>query len=360
MINTLLVKKKKALKYKIILGLLGTMIPFLLFGLILFIFAAMLGGIDYEGGISENNLIQNSEINFFFADKEINHTVLNLVNAFEYIVGEEVTVTESGDKQRNTILKAKPIPGIQIRVKAADIISPIDGIININSTTNSYYVQNDNETYYIHGNLQLLVSPNTKVKKGDIIARANGVLSMSVKAEETNWEWSTYYPEYYYWLTRKNVFPLLAPPDKIIYTYTSLFGNRSDPFTKEVSYHNAVDIAVPVWTTVLAVEDGVIEKAGKNDASGIYVVLVSKDNKRRYSFLHLTSILAKEGTEVEKGQKIALSGNTGRSTGPHLHFGMYSIETNEYIDPYPGLKHWEKNMNYSEVVEKEIDTPKNY
>ncbi|WP_375397663.1 M23 family metallopeptidase [uncultured Sphingomonas sp.] len=102
-------------------------------------------------------------------------------------------------------------------------------------------------------------------------------------------------------------------------TFTSNFGVRTDPFTGTAAFHAGVDMPVKVGTPVYATADGIVEKA---ERSGGYGNLVEIDHGRgietRYG--HLSQILVVAGQRVKRGQLIALSGSTGRSTGPHLHY----------------------------------------
>ncbi len=82
-------------------------------------------------------------------------------------------------------------------------------------------------------------------------------------------------------------------------------------------YHTGVDYAVPVGTDVLAVADGKIENASWGSAYGTQ--LVQKLDGGWFIYAHLSSTLVKPGDKVSEGQVIAKSGNTGNSTGPHLH-----------------------------------------
>jgi murein DD-endopeptidase MepM/ murein hydrolase activator NlpD len=111
---------------------------------------------------------------------------------------------------------------------------------------------------------------------------------------------------------------------------SSKFGNRIHPITQVAKFHNGVDIAVPVGTPVVAPEDGKIIEVSQNAAAGKTVVMISKKG-RRYGFAHLSLQLAKVGDEVHMGTAIAQSGNSGASTGPHLHFTVK--ENNIWIDP---------------------------
>lgn len=100
---------------------------------------------------------------------------------------------------------------------------------------------------------------------------------------------------------------------------TSSFGWRHDPFTGEKAFHAGVDVAVPVGTPVPAVADGEVEYAGAMGGYGNLVV-VRHPGGQRSLYGHLDSLSVRAGDGVATGQLVGLSGNSGRSTGPHLHF----------------------------------------
>jgi len=85
-------------------------------------------------------------------------------------------------------------------------------------------------------------------------------------------------------------------------------------------YHTGIDMAVPVGTKIIAVADGKIEPAnwGKNYGTQA----VQKFDGGWVIYAHLSKLDVKPGDKVTKGQQIGLSGNTGNSSGPHLHFEM--------------------------------------
>lgn len=85
-------------------------------------------------------------------------------------------------------------------------------------------------------------------------------------------------------------------------------------------YHTGVDYAIKSGTEVLAVADGKIEPANWGKSYGIQAV--QKVEGGWVIYAHLSKLEVKSGDKVVKGQKIGLSGNTGNSSGPHLHFEM--------------------------------------
>ena len=105
-------------------------------------------------------------------------------------------------------------------------------------------------------------------------------------------------------------------------TIMSRFGYRTHPVTGERKMHNGVDISAPIGTSVFSPVDGEVMEAYTCQYGGGLTLTVANENKEvRFSFAHLNSVALPIGAKVKKGQKVAESGNTGTSTGPHLHFG---------------------------------------
>lgn len=110
---------------------------------------------------------------------------------------------------------------------------------------------------------------------------------------------------------------------------TCAYGYRLDPFNHTPSFHHGVDIGAPEGTAVYAVRDGTVERVSENKTYGINIILKSGISEMRYA--HLSTVLVNEGDTVKKGDIIARSGNTGKSTGPHLHFEVKI--SGQYINP---------------------------
>ena len=100
---------------------------------------------------------------------------------------------------------------------------------------------------------------------------------------------------------------------------SSGFGKRKAPKRGASTYHKGVDFAVPIGTAVMASCGGTVTRAGWGSGYG-YCVYIQHPDGRSTRYGHLSKVLVKAGQTVSQGQKIALSGNTGVSTGPHLHF----------------------------------------
>ena len=104
------------------------------------------------------------------------------------------------------------------------------------------------------------------------------------------------------------------------YRLSSSFNpRRLHPVTGRVSPHNGTDFAMPIGTPIIAPANGRVERVSSHHAAGRYVV-IRHDNGYRTRYLHLSRPLVSQGDRVTMGERIALSGNTGRSTGPHLHY----------------------------------------
>ena len=116
---------------------------------------------------------------------------------------------------------------------------------------------------------------------------------------------------------------------------SSGFGWRVSPVTGGPEYHTGVDISVPAGTGVRAVADGRILYAGWLSGYG-WTIKIAHINGVVSTYAHLSAILCGRGTYVYAGQRIGLSGNSGLSTGPHLHFAI--SRNAEYVNPLPLLK----------------------
>ncbi len=100
---------------------------------------------------------------------------------------------------------------------------------------------------------------------------------------------------------------------------TSGFGMRRDPFTHHMRFHGGIDLACRPGTKVYAARSGVVTFAGYKGNYG-FAVEVSHSHGYSSIYGHLSRIFVRPGLEVNTGTVLGLSGNTGRSTGPHLHF----------------------------------------
>jgi murein DD-endopeptidase MepM/ murein hydrolase activator NlpD len=112
---------------------------------------------------------------------------------------------------------------------------------------------------------------------------------------------------------------LRYPLDRI--HIASSFGMRRHPITGINQMHNGVDYSALTGTPVYAVAEGKVIKSTYSESAGNYIAIKHKDSYSSY-YLHLSKRSVGEGAYVKARQVIGLSGNTGTSTGPHLHFGF--------------------------------------
>ena len=110
---------------------------------------------------------------------------------------------------------------------------------------------------------------------------------------------------------------------------TSPYGKRKDPFTGKASHHCGIDLKARN-EEVKAMFDGYVESIGQDSRSGRYIVL--RHGNYLISYCHLSQVSAREGEELLAGDVVGITGNTGRSTGEHLHITCRL--NGERIDPY--------------------------
>lgn len=113
--------------------------------------------------------------------------------------------------------------------------------------------------------------------------------------------------------------PSIRPADG---WFTSRFAYRISPFTNKREFHSGLDIASRIGTKIIAPADGVVASIKKSDGMGISITI-----NHGYGFKtiygHLSKVLVTKGQAVKRGSEIALMGNTGRSTGSHLHYEVH-------------------------------------
>lgn len=107
------------------------------------------------------------------------------------------------------------------------------------------------------------------------------------------------------------------------YRISSSFNpRRLHPVTRAIRPHNGTDFATPMRTPVVAAGDGVVNRVVRHRYAGLYIE-IQHGSKYRTRYLHLNKAYVRKGQKVSRGQKIALTGNSGRSTGPHLHYEFH-------------------------------------
>jgi murein DD-endopeptidase MepM/ murein hydrolase activator NlpD len=118
---------------------------------------------------------------------------------------------------------------------------------------------------------------------------------------------------------------------------SSRYGVRGNPFGRGHEFHNGVDFVIDTGTPILASGPGVVEAAGYEGPNGNRVA-INHGFGYRSVYAHLSKVQVKPGDQVKRGQIVGLSGNTGRSSGPHLHYTLYyhgkTINPDRYLKPH--------------------------
>lgn len=114
---------------------------------------------------------------------------------------------------------------------------------------------------------------------------------------------------------------------------------RKNPVTGRIAPHKGVDFSMPIGTPIIAPADGVVVKVSYQAGGAGRYVMLRHGREYQTVYMHLSRPLVKPGQSVKKGQRIALSGNTGRSTGPHLHYEFHinGVAVNPMKVKLPGM-----------------------
>ena len=128
---------------------------------------------------------------------------------------------------------------------------------------------------------------------------------------------------------------LFKDPLGVSWRMSSPYGYRPDPFTGVRSFHTGIDMVAPLGTSIKASMAGKVAAAGYNQVYGNYVI-VSHSGGYQTLYAHMTTILVKQGQNVNQGSVLGKLGSTGYSTGPHLHFSVY--KNGQLINPLSVLK----------------------
>ena len=211
------------------------------------------------------------------------------INKVEKVQGIiKITGEELADSKENRIIKIKDTP---------TYINTNENLKNINGLNKKNYKSGIKENVIENINVKNIVD-NQEVQRIQNIQNEN--------------------------INNKNFGKILWPvkSGKI----TSKFGNRNHPVLKSVKFHRGVDIAVSLGTPVYAGIRGIVTFAGKRGNYGNLVEIEGSDGiKVRYA--HLSKINVVAGQRVSDGEKVAETGNTGMSTGPHLHYEIIVDES---------------------------------
>lgn len=122
---------------------------------------------------------------------------------------------------------------------------------------------------------------------------------------------------------------------------TEAFGYRTHPITKSRAFHYGIDIANVRGTPIYATADGIVQEVGRQKNFGKYIHIKHQFGYET-KFAHLQKIYVSTGQEVKRGDIIGTLGNTGRSTGSHLHYEV--IRYNKHRNPYYYLNKFKEDI----------------
>ncbi len=123
------------------------------------------------------------------------------------------------------------------------------------------------------------------------------------------------------YLIIKAIRRMKQPVNPVTGKVTSPFGKRNAPVNGASTVHNGVDISVPEGTIVRSPWDGHVSDTYTDNAGGLQMIVVH-NNGYRTGYAHLSGFIAEEGDIVKAGDAICRTGNSGNTTGPHLHFTL--------------------------------------
>jgi murein DD-endopeptidase MepM/ murein hydrolase activator NlpD len=149
--------------------------------------------------------------------------------------------------------------------------------------------------------------------------------------------------------------PAILPADGRL---VSGYGMRRHPILRVQRMHHGIDIVVPIGTPVYAPGDGVINRTGFEAGYGRYLEIHHPKTGYYTFFAHLSEVPSnmRRGTRVERGQQVALSGNTGRSTGPHLHYEVRDSD-GRTLNPLLFIAPSVTPARYRELLEEAESSP---
>ena len=290
----------------------------------------------FEFGVKNIDFDENVEVVQAYVDADKISTLEEAIEAvtktsekskkYEVVSGDTLGgIAQKNDMSIEDIIKLNsasiPDESAMLRVGDEITISSPEPELSVVRTERRYYEENydadviyiDNDEWYTN-QTEVIQQPVTGFRKvvADVTYRNAELVGSEILYEDVAVE---------------AVAKIVKRGTKIPPTYvypvwgriSSGFGRRKAPKKGASTYHKGVDFAVPIGTAVMASCGGTVTRAGWGSGYG-YCVYIQHPDGRSTRYGHLSKVLVKAGQQVSQGQKIALSGNTGVSTGPHLHF----------------------------------------
>ncbi len=173
--------------------------------------------------------------------------------------------------------------------------------------------------------------------------------------KEVTFQRSSYEQIFLQYENNKVIFSSLPAVKPMVGTYSYHgFGMRMDPFVGALKRHEGVDIHNDVGTPVYATGDGIVEFTGPTGSGYGIALEINHGYGYKSWYAHLSKCVAKSGQKVKRGSLIAYSGNTGRSTGPHLHYEV--IRNGEKQNP---VEYFVDDVDFEKIRAQLVDNKKN-
>lgn len=234
----------------------------------------------------------------------------------------ELWYSNSAKSQPLMIFRYIPLPSEDIFSVAAAFNVPYDTLATLNGWDSPGLLRTGNEILIPNtpGVFVPAVPKNKWEESLSETTRNSDVISVAIKLKNNESKVFRFYPGDKLSSEERISFldSLFSSPMKKA-RITSHFGYRSDPLSGKLSFHSGVDFRAPVGTPVFAVRDGKVQDIGILEIYGLYII-IDHDGGYQTVYAHLDEVLVKIGQLVGAGYQIALSGDSGISTGPHLHF----------------------------------------
>jgi len=330
---------------------------------------------------------------FSFANKEnaefIAPVKSDVSDVFDYVINpsdnytpsifplqypDGVRLTASHGMRVHPILKVERMhEGIDLSTRKGNpVLATADGVVKeagiINEVSRGKIVRIKHgdiyETVYAHLS-DIAVKKGDKIKRGDIIGKAGATGNSTVphlhyEVKGTNKGFldpvdfiNDYDFESRYLMdTEDSNTPSIMPVlENELVRLTSGFGKRQHPILKVEKMHEGVDFALPVGKKVVATARGTINKVVRSDSGFGNYVSVDHSGLYQTFYAQLSEINVRSGQKVERGDVIALSGNSGTSTGPHLHYEVRNAH-GKALDPLDFINSYSFKPKVSEKSAK--------
>jgi len=166
------------------------------------------------------------------------------------------------------------------------------------------------------------------VMKAEAIRESLSVLLRQAELQDSTFTRMANYVEWLHkrWAERPSIWPVSG-------RITSPYGYRYHPIYGYNMLHEGIDIANKIWTPVFATADGIVKMAGIKDYYGRIVILEHPQSGFETAYAHLQRTAVTEGQVIKRGDLIGYLGNSGRSTGPHLHYEVRTSGSGRYLNP---------------------------